>query len=74
MGVTEEVGKVAENITTSFRSQPILLGLLIVNLSTLLLMWFFVSVASNNRTQDIALIYQNQKQVQEILSRCAVQK
>jgi len=70
MGITEEAGKVAENITASLRNQPILLGLLIINLCTLLLMWFFVSVASSNRTQDIKLIYDNQKQVQDLLARC----
>lgn len=70
MGVTEEVGKVADNVVASFRNQPILLGLLIINLATLMLMWYFVTVASNNRTQDIKFIYENQKQVQDLLSRC----
>ena len=74
MGVTEEVGKVAENITNSFRSQPIMLGLLILHLATLTLMWIILSAVSQNRTNDIRLAYENHRQVQELLSRCAVPK
>lgn len=74
MGVTEEVGKVVENVTNSFRSQPIMLGLLILHLATLTLMWIILSAVSQNRTNDIKLAYEAQRQVQDLLSRCVVQK
>lgn len=70
MGIVDEAGKVADNITTSLRSQPILLGLLILHLATLVLLWIVLATVADNRTKDIRLMYENQRQTQELLSRC----
>lgn len=70
MGVTEEVGKVADNITGAMRSQPILLGLLILNLSMIVLLWLVLMRVGDNRTADIRMFYENQKVVQDLLTKC----
>jgi hypothetical protein len=70
MGFIDEAGKVAENVASSLRAQPILLGLLILHLATLALLWIVLATVAENRTKDIRLIYENHVRTQELLARC----
>jgi hypothetical protein len=72
-GPVEEAGKVASGLVTAMGSNPVLLGLVIVILSLIAMVFFTIRAASEARKNEFEMIFTQQKQVQDILSRCVVQ-
>jgi len=72
MGAGEEVGKVASGLVTAMGSNPVLLGMVVVVLALIGMLFMTLRTASDVRKDEVRLIFEQQKQVQDILSRCVV--
>jgi hypothetical protein len=72
MGAGEEVGKVASGLVTAMGSNPVLLGMVVVVLALIGMLFMTLRTASDLRKEEVRMIFEQQKQVQDILSRCIV--
>jgi hypothetical protein len=69
-GLTEETGQTARSMIDALKREPLSLALVIMNLALLgTLFWFGTTVAKQRET-EIRLLYDSQKDVRELLSRC----
>jgi hypothetical protein len=71
-GALEEGAKVAGSFVDSLKAQPLALALVVMNLALLGLLYYVAQGVSETRRREVALIYDQQKQVQDILSHCVV--
>ena len=74
MGAVEEGGKVATSIVDAFKSQPMTLALMLMNLGLLVILWWTAEKQAALRSHDIEIMSQQQHQAIELLSRCVVPK
>jgi hypothetical protein len=71
-GVSEEVGATARTMLDTFKSQPVMLGLVLVILAQVGLMYFIASRSSEIRQREFELLVGSQSEVQTLLSRCVI--
>jgi hypothetical protein len=71
-GPVEEVGKAASGFMTAMSSQPVMLGMVVIVMSQIGMLYYVARGAADLRKNEIELIYRQQKEVQELLSRCIV--
>lgn len=71
-GLTEEAGKVAGGIVDSLKSQPLSLALVIMNCALLGIFFYVTATIAKQREREVALMYADQKEIRELLSRCVV--
>jgi hypothetical protein len=75
-GPVEEAGKVAGGIVDALKQQPFTLASTIINIGLIgLMFWLLYYVGEKTsaaREREIKMLYENQKNIQEILSRCIV--
>lgn len=71
-GPVEEVGKVAGGFMEAMKSQPLALALVVMNLSLLALFFWIGKTVAATREREIGLLYTDQKEIRELLSRCVV--
>lgn len=72
MGAVEEGAKVASGVVDALKSQPLSLVMLIINVALVALLWRVAEGVKETREREVALLYDNQKHIAEILSRCVV--
>lgn len=72
-GPVEEAGKVAGGFMKAMTSQPVMLGLVVVVLTLIGMLFFTLRMVNEARRNEIQMIFAQQKEVQELLSRCVVQ-
>jgi hypothetical protein len=72
MGPVEEVGKAAQGFMTAMTSQPVMLGMVTIVLALIAMLFVTIRAASELRRAEVTMIFEQQKQVQDILSRCIV--
>jgi len=71
-GAVEETAKVASGFMTAMSSNPVMLGLVVMNLAMVGMLWFVIKVAQDMRKSEFEMIFAQQKEVQQILTRCIV--
>ena len=71
-GPAEEAAKVASGFMTAMSSNPVMLGLVVMNLAMVGMLWFVIKVAQDMRKSEFEMIFAQQKEVQQILTRCIV--
>jgi hypothetical protein len=71
-GPIEEVGKAASGFMTAMTSQPVMLGMVVIVLALIGMLFMTMKSASEVRRAEVQMIFEQQKQVQDILSRCIV--
>ena len=74
MGAVEEGGKVATGIVDTFKSQPLTLALVLMNLGLLALLYWTAEKQATLRSHDVEIMSEQQRQALELLSRCVVPK
>jgi hypothetical protein len=72
MGAIEEGGKAVSGMIEAFKSQPLSLALVLMNLALLALLYYVAITAAATRQREVDLIYKSQEKVQDLLTRCVV--
>jgi membrane-anchored glycerophosphoryl diester phosphodiesterase (GDPDase) len=72
MGVGEEAGKVATGVLDVMKSQPLVLGLLLVIFSLIGFVYFQSAQFNDQRAENVKLFVQIQGEVQKLLSQCII--
>jgi hypothetical protein len=71
-GVGEESVKVVGGVVESLKQQPLSLALVIMNVALLALFFWIGKTVASTREREINLLYTDQKEIRELLSRCVV--
>jgi hypothetical protein len=71
-GPLEEAGKVAGGFVDAMRGQPLALALVVMNIALLGLFFWIGRTVAATREREINLLYTDQKEIRELLSRCVV--
>jgi len=71
-GPLEEAGKAASSFMDAMKAQPIMLGLVIMNLAMIGMLYFVLSFANKSRATEFDLIFKQQSEVAQLLARCVV--
>jgi hypothetical protein len=72
MGVTEEAGKAAGGFIDALKKEPLSLALVVMNLALLAFCYVILTTVAAQRKEEISLLYQDKKEVRELLARCVV--
>jgi hypothetical protein len=65
-----EAGETARSIIDVFKSQPVVLGLILINLALVGLLYWGTVTAERERTRGLELLYENRKTVGDLLHNC----
>jgi hypothetical protein len=71
-GAVEEGAKVAVGFMDALKREPLSLALVVMNLCLLAFCYFILSKVADQREREVALMYQDKKEVRELLARCVV--
>lgn len=71
-GVGEEIGATARGFITTMASQPVMLGMVIIVLSQVAMLWYTLRFTGDARKTEFELIFKQQREFTELLSRCVV--
>jgi cytoskeletal protein RodZ len=71
-GPVEEIGSTTRSFMSAMGSQPVMLGMVIVVLAMIGMLWFTLRFAAEARKNEFEMIFKQQAQVTELLSRCTV--
>lgn len=71
-GPIGEAGATARTLVTALGASPLVLALVVINLSTIALLYWQAVIAERERHQSLELLYKNRSEVGELLLRCAV--
>jgi len=71
MGISEEAGKAAGDIISSLKSYPLILSLVLMNLGLLGLMYVIAGKSSETRQREFTMIFDNQKEMMELIAKCS---
>jgi hypothetical protein len=71
-GPTEAGIEVAGSIVDGLKSNPLCLAFLAMNMALLALLAYIAYAGSERRAREVQLIYDNEKEVREMLSKCIV--
>ena len=72
-GPVDDAGKVASGFMEAMKSQPIMLGLVIMNLAMVAMLWYALRFAAEARKSELGMIFTQQREVQQLLAAgCAV--
>jgi hypothetical protein len=72
LGPGEAAGKAVGGFMNIMQSQPLSLALVVMNLSLLGLFWFITDKNAETRKSETAMIYEDHKQVRDLLARCVI--
>jgi hypothetical protein len=73
-GPMEEAGKAASGFMDAMKSQPVMLGLVVMNLAMVGMLWYTLRFAGDARKTELGLIFKQQSEVQQLLASCIVPK
>lgn len=71
-GAIEEGAKAAGGVVDALKSQPLTLALVIMNVTLLGFLYFYHSGINEERKREQELLYQNRREVGELLARCTI--
>lgn len=72
MGMAESGEKVIGGFFASLKDEPLSLALCVMNLTLLGLFFMILTTLSAQREREVGLLYQDKKEVRELLARCVV--
>ena len=72
VGVTEEVGKATGSFIDALKREPLSLALVFMNLALLAFCYVILTTVASQRKEEVSLLYQDKKEVRELLARCVV--
>lgn len=72
MGAIESGEKIASGFMGALKEEPLSLALVAMNLALLMVFWFILSNVSAQREREVGLMYQDKKEVRELLAKCVV--
>jgi len=73
-GPAEEAAGVAKSILESLKSEPLVIGSMLINFALIALLWMAGDKMAATREREVNLLYESQKFIAETLSRCIVPK
>lgn len=71
-GPAEEAGKAANSFIEALKREPLSLALVVMNIALLVFFWLLLSIVAVQREREVALLYQDHKEVRDLLARCVV--
>lgn len=71
-GVGEEIGSTARGLITALGSQPVMLGMVVIVLAMISMLWYALRFSAEARKAEFEMVFAQQKEVQELLSKCIV--
>jgi hypothetical protein len=71
-GAAEEAGKVAGGFIDAMKSQPLALALCVINFAMIGMFWYTIEKATDRAHEREKLLFNEQKEVRELLSKCVV--
>ena len=71
-GPVEEAGKVAGGFLDAMKSQPVMLGLVVMNLAMVAMLYVVIRFAQEQRRTEFEMIFSGQREVQALLAACVV--
>ncbi len=71
-GAVEESAKVAVGFMDALKREPLSLALVVMNLCLLAFCYFILSKVADQREREVNLLYQDKKEVRELLAKCVV--
>lgn len=72
MGPLNEAGKAASGFMDAMKSQPVMLGLVVMNLAMVIMLYVVIRYAQDQRRTEFEMIYRSQSEVAQLLARCVV--
>lgn len=72
MSATDEAGKAVSGFVDAMKSQPLSLALVVMNICLMALMWKVYTKADETRQAQMKMIFDAQKEVQQLLVRCVI--
>jgi hypothetical protein len=71
-GAVEGSVQVATGFMESLKKEPLSLALVVMNLALLAFCWVILTTVAAQRKEEVSLLYQDKKEVRELLARCVV--
>jgi hypothetical protein len=71
-GVVEEGSKIVLSWTDALKQEPLSLALVLMNLALLGFFWLILNAVAAQREREVNLLYEDKKEVRELISRCIV--
>jgi hypothetical protein len=72
MGVTEETSRHIGSLIDALKKEPLSLALIVMNICLLGFFYFLLTTVANQREREVGLLYQDKKEVREMLAKCIV--
>jgi hypothetical protein len=71
-GPLDEAGKAVGGFMDAMKSQPVMLGLVVMNLAMVFMLYFALTSSLSARKNEFDLIFKQQSEVAQLLARCVV--
>jgi hypothetical protein len=71
-GPLDEAGKAVGGFMDAMKSQPVMLGLVVMNLAMVIMLYVVIRYAQDQRRTEFEMIYKSQSEVAQLLARCVV--
>ena len=71
-GGIEEAGKTARSIVDVFRTEPLSLALILINLTLLWIFWYVIKTATEVRHDEMDRVFAAQAKTNELLAKCYI--
>lgn len=71
-GVVEETSKQVGTFIDALKREPLSLALVLMNLALLGFFWLILNAVAAQREREVNLLYEDKKEVRELISRCIV--
>ena len=72
MGAIESSEKVVTGFMAALQKEPLSLALVFMNLALLAFCYVILTTVAAQRKEEVALLYQDKKEVRELLAKCVV--
>jgi hypothetical protein len=72
MGAVEEGAKLTTSFFDALKREPLSLALVVMNMALLLFFYVLLTRVADQREREVNLLYEDKKEVRELLARCVV--
>jgi hypothetical protein len=66
--------EIATGFMDAMKSQPVMLGLVVMNLTMVGMLYVVIRFAQDQRRNEFDLIFKSQSEVQQLLAQCVIPK
>jgi hypothetical protein len=71
-GPVEKSAEIATGFMDAMKSQPVMLGLVVMNLAMVIMLYVVIRFAQDQRKTEFGMIFAAQRDVQQLLAACVV--